>query len=366
VVDFGHAQVFENATTYTCLLFLDMSCPRKIQYLKVMPENLSIASDRILKIPVDSLGTDIWIFLDEAGQALLNKINKVGESLLSLPALMSRGTSTGADNVFCLVDTEGKLTTRDGEPVDIEHDILRRPLYATDFTRYYFGPQNNEKIIFPYIVSPTGYELVEEKSLREKYPMTYEYLRSRKKELESRKQYKHWYAYSAPRNLHIHDKADLLVPLLANHGLFAPTTKDKENFCVMASAGFSVSLTNVDAKVNLLYVLGLLNSKLLFWNLQIISNKFRGGWITCTKQYFGTLPIRTIDFTNPAEKAQHDKIVSLVDNMLELQKKYHETRMEQDKELYERQIKFVDAQIDRLVYDLYGLTEEEMSIVERS
>ena len=50
--------------------------------------------------------------------------------------------------------------------------------------------------------------------------------------------------------------------------------------------------------------------------------------------------------------------------MLELQKKHHETRMERDKELYERQIKIVDAQIDRLVYDLYGLTEEEVKVVE--
>ncbi|MEA2074755.1 MAG: hypothetical protein U9O85_03355 [Euryarchaeota archaeon] len=38
--------------------------------------------------------------------------------------------------------------------------------------------------------------------------------------------------------------------------------------------------------------------------------------------------------------------------------------MEIDKELYERQIKIVDAQIDRLVYDLYGLTEEEVKEVE--
>ena len=52
--------------------------------------------------------------------------------------------------------------------------------------------------------------------------------------------------------------------------------------------------------------------------------------------------------------------------MLELQKRYHEARMERDKELYERQIKVVDAQIDRLVYDLYGLTEAEMGIVEKS
>jgi Cys-tRNA synthase (O-phospho-L-seryl-tRNA:Cys-tRNA synthase) len=52
--------------------------------------------------------------------------------------------------------------------------------------------------------------------------------------------------------------------------------------------------------------------------------------------------------------------------MLELQKKYHEARMERDKELYERQIKVIDAQIDRLVYALYGLTEEEIAIVENS
>ena len=49
--------------------------------------------------------------------------------------------------------------------------------------------------------------------------------------------------------------------------------------------------------------------------------------------------------------------------MLELQKKHHETRMERDKELYERQIRIVDAQIDRLVYDLYGLTEEEVNVM---
>jgi len=38
--------------------------------------------------------------------------------------------------------------------------------------------------------------------------------------------------------------------------------------------------------------------------------------------------------------------------------------MERDKEIYERQIKIADAQIDRLVYDLYGLTEGEIKVVE--
>jgi hypothetical protein len=85
-----------------------------------------------------------------------------------------------------------------------------------------------------------------------------------------------------------------------------------------------------------------------------------------TKKYIAQLPIRTIDFSNAEEKAQHDKLVALVDNMLELQKKYREARMEIDKGLYEQQIRILDAQIDRLVYDLYGLTEEEVKVVEKN
>jgi hypothetical protein len=50
--------------------------------------------------------------------------------------------------------------------------------------------------------------------------------------------------------------------------------------------------------------------------------------------------------------------------MLELQKKYPDARMERDKELYERQIKIADAQIDKRVYDFYGLTEGEVKVVE--
>ncbi|GEM_PF-4307592 len=40
--------------------------------------------------------------------------------------------------------------------------------------------------------------------------------------------------------------------------------------------------------------------------------------------------------------------------------------MERDKELYERQIKLVDNQIDQLIYELYGLTEEEIELVKKS
>ena len=51
--------------------------------------------------------------------------------------------------------------------------------------------------------------------------------------------------------------------------------------------------------------------------------------------------------------------------MPELQKKYDEVEMKREKEIYERQIKIVDAQIDMLVYGLCGLTEGAVKVVER-
>ncbi|GAI69416.1 unnamed protein product [marine sediment metagenome] len=138
----------------------------------------------------------------------------------------------------------------------------------------------------------------------------------------------------------------------------------------LASPNQYLSLKNVhnlrinDNRLSYPYLLGLLNSKLISWWYQgLIPEKGRV-FAEVKVVNLKKLPIRTVDFSNPEDKVQHDKLVALVDNMLELQKKYHETRMERDKELYERQIKIVDAQIDRLVYDLYGLTEEEIEIIE--
>jgi hypothetical protein len=120
-------------------------------------------------------------------------------------------------------------------------------------------------------------------------------------------------------------------------------------------------------EISIKYILGLINFKLLKFVYQQRLGTEVGRTFTEIKiVYIRQLPTHTIDFSDPAEKTQHDKLVSFVDNMLELQKKHHEARMERDKELYERQIEIVDAQIDRLVYDLYGLSEEEVRIIEKA
>ena len=112
------------------------------------------------------------------------------------------------------------------------------------------------------------------------------------------------------------------------------------------------------------YFLGLLNSRYmnsLYSELVAeVGRVFAQVKLSKLKQ----LPLRSIDFAKPAEKAKHDKMVSLVEQMLKLHKEKAGARLAQEKAVWQQQIEATDAQIDRLVYDLYGLTEEEIKIVE--
>ncbi len=115
---------------------------------------------------------------------------------------------------------------------------------------------------------------------------------------------------------------------------------------------------------SLKYLLGLINSKLL--------NFYYVKYLKSTKKVFSEiqarqlaqLPIRDINFTDLAKKVQHDKMVALVEQMLALHKSLSAAQSPQEKERLERQIAVTDRAIDRLVYELYGLTEEEIKIVE--
>jgi hypothetical protein len=78
------------------------------------------------------------------------------------------------------------------------------------------------------------------------------------------------------------------------------------------------------------------------------------------------LPIRAIDFSDPADNARHDRMVELVEQMLGLNKQLAESKEPQTKTVLQRQIETTDRQIDRLVYELYELTGDEIKIVEGS
>jgi hypothetical protein len=112
------------------------------------------------------------------------------------------------------------------------------------------------------------------------------------------------------------------------------------------------------------YLLGILNSKLFSFVFSQVSSEIRGGFFRWKRQYMCPMPIHTIDITSPADVARHDRMVSLVTAMLDLHKQLAAARTADEKNAIHRLIDATDLEIDRLVYELYGLTEEEIGIVE--
>ena len=73
-----------------------------------------------------------------------------------------------------------------------------------------------------------------------------------------------------------------------------------------------------------------------------------------------------IDFSVKAERAQHDRLVGMGEQMLTLHKQLAAAKTPHEQTVLQAQIAATDGQIDRLVYELYGLTEAEIKIVEEA
>jgi type I restriction-modification system DNA methylase subunit len=123
-------------------------------------------------------------------------------------------------------------------------------------------------------------------------------------------------------------------------------------------------VTNLDSP-NLKYILGILNSKLLNWFYQNSINYERGEALAQVKRgHLAKLPIYIPNYSEAEDEKKYTKMVELVDYMLTLQKKFFTAKIETEKKIFKKQIDILDKQIDQLVYELYGLTDEEIKIVE--
>jgi hypothetical protein len=119
-----------------------------------------------------------------------------------------------------------------------------------------------------------------------------------------------------------------------------------------------VVVSTTDDLQELKYLLAILSSSLInFWCVNYLADDMN-------KAYLEKLPIRAVNLDDPKDKAKHDRIVSLVEQMLSLHERLADAKMASDKKTIEQQIKATDRQIDQLVYELYELTEEEIAIVE--
>ena len=128
--------------------------------------------------------------------------------------------------------------------------------------------------------------------------------------------------------------------------------------CYFADSTNSVSLSE-SSRYSLQYLLGLLNSCLIQWRFKITSTNNNVG-----TNEIESLPFRLINFDDPTDKTKYDRMVAFVDRMLDLHKQKQAVTSDATRARLAREINITEEKIDALVYQLYGLTDEEIKIVE--
>ena len=200
------------------------------------------------------------------------------------------------------------------------------------------------------------------KWFKQTYPAIADHLSAFKEKAEKRyDKGEYWWELRACDYYGEFERPKIIIPAIVSKASYA---FDDKGFY----SNDKTSIISTDDK----YLLGLLNSKVLEFFMHSISSTKQGGYYEYKPMYVSQLPIVPVvgagfkPAPTVANKNLHDKMVSLVDRMLDLNKKLQTARIAHDRELVERQLKITDDQVDRLVYELYGLTEEERKIIEKA
>jgi len=378
IVHFGDEQVFENATTYTCLLFLNNSSHKIFKLIKVNNLDKWRSSRESVegKINLNKVNGDEWNFIVGRGAEIFNRLDEMPIKLGSIAHLFV-GLQTNADDIFILeeISKDGKTVLCKSKAMNTEHwfedDHIKHFLKGSVNIRRYYLENVNKRLIFPYEMQGAKSVLISQDNYKKNYPLTWDYLNDNRKVLSSRNKGKmgnEWYGYVYKKNHTRLSMPKLVVPSLANQSSFAPDLKGEYYFAGSGGGGgggYGIVL-NDNEPISYYYLLGILNSTISTFFLKNVSTTFRGGYMALNRQYIEKIPIRTIDFDNPKEASLHNKMVELVEKMLKLHEDLTNSKIPNEKEMIQRQIDATDKQIDQLVYDLYDLTSEEIKIIEDS
>ena len=387
-VDHTYDDVFVDATTYPSIFVLKNE----------KTSNNLILVDEKYEINQSKFDDGIWNFERIEILDLKDKIENSGIQLKNIDGLkIFYGIKTGYNKAF-VIDENIKTNLIRYEPKN--RDIIRPLVMGKDIKRY----NTSYKHLY-LILSKNGINM-------DNYSSILNYLIQFKKQLESRQdQGDHWFNLRDCAYYPEFKKEKIIWGEIALKPAF--TLDFNRLFLLNTCYLMTLDNENYDLK----YLVALLNSKLIYWLFRYISTSVRGGYLRYTKQYVEKIPIY------PATLEQQQTFIEKTDQMLqlnhqlqkevngfkhwikkefnvdklsqklekyyelsedeffdELRKKKVDTKSRKNREYLEREfneslaiikpllreIEETDKQIDQMVYELYGLTEDEIKIIEKS
>lgn len=386
IIDFDGFMVFESASINTAVLVIERESRDSFRYVRVADHALPVETVKSFlsgnvtvegieqgHIAASALGAEPWAFVREHERSLWSRLSRVPWTLADATDAIFQGLKTGADSVF--IGTLGPETSDglvefksqiDDRIYEIESSLVY-PLVKGGQMRRYSLRLTERCILFPYSEGV----LIDHKEMVRAFPSALEYLERNRRRLEARDRGgmkgPEWYGYSRNQALlQVHERK-ILVPDYYSSASYCLDWTGRHMFCGGGAGGYGIL---PGESVCPHFLLGCLNSRVVDWYLKKISMRAYQTAYMYTKKYLTQLPIRPIDQNNPADVAHHDRIVDLVRSMLDMNERLHGESgarlTPQERRVLEGRIASTDREIDRLVYDLYGLTEAEIVIVEEA
>ncbi|EMJ94193.1 Eco57I restriction-modification methylase domain-containing protein [Leptospira alstonii] len=345
IIDFGDLPVFKSATAYPCIIKLNNDKPQNIKTVQVRDLDFGSLQELVkkeaYKVDWKSLDDKGWSLSDKKESALLEKIKKAGIPLGEyVEGKIYRGAVTGLNEAFVIdEETKNRLIKEDKK----SEQILKPYLRGRDIKRYSII-SNDLRLIFTLRNTDIS-----------EYPAIEKHLDKFKKSLmpgvkggRAAGSYPWFSLQSSPSFEDELNKKKIILPAIVNR---AAAAYDEVGY-------FGNDKTTFIASTDFM-LLAILNSSLMTYFYKNIASTKQGGYFEQKPMYISQVPI-----PNSASPKTKEKVISLVEQMLSAQKELQLATNDSDKKLLQQKCDLVDKQIDKMVYELYGLNEEDISIIE--
>ncbi|MBI0397791.1 DUF7149 domain-containing protein [Cyclobacterium marinum] len=339
IIDYQDLPVFEDALTYVSVFTLTNLEVDGFNYHRITSIQDAINNRYGIPIHIETsnLNKDNWSLKSQEETRLLQKIHL--HDSLEKYAYCHYGIITGADPVF-------NLSKEKVEKLGLELELVL-PLIRSNNCGRYKTVTNDQFVLYPYEKSEGQTKLIPIDILEAKFPNTYTYLLSNKSILEKRKDSRktfedksNWYSLTRFGNLKVFEGKKIVYPGETKNNKFG-VSESVAGYSGARVFGISLYKEN-DSLFNEL--VAILNSKIAEYILHNKASLKQGGYYSYSSSVINSFPL---------PKLGNIKIQSKAKEILNAKKK----NPSEDTIILEKEI-------DKLVYELYGLNEEEIGIVE--
>jgi len=361
IMNFEDNPVFAEVTNYPCVIVVSKRPAERAQTKYVNARDPSPRTWQSSYMSHTSLGESTWMVGQEQSTRLLKKLTEGKRPLKDYVDRIATGIQSGADRILLI--TSDQLEER-----GLERVLFRPILRGRDIKR--FAPLSASlHVFYPFHDTDNSFGIITEEELTA-FPAAFSYVRANEEALRKRIWYGRsaeqltgaWYGLMYVGDPRWYKKEKLVTPALSATCNF---TLDAEGslFVTGTAGGYGLTLrAPFDDRNNYLYALAVLNSRIARFCITILSPLYSGGFYKFNTQYLARFPFATPDPLNPA----FYRLAPLAQAMLDLHQRLAAkgTVYDEERAQMEREIARTDREIDALVYDLYGLTQEERAIVE--